>query len=193
MFEILLSVLSNIPPTDRRDVILLPWSDAIPHVIATVSRTKHTLRILGSSTESIFIPLKECLERLSNVHIQLLLRSADPADTARTTKLYQYCQYWNELNSTERNVKVDVRFNSSDVLRAIMVDSSEALLGFYEWRGHKLWGHSVPLMHVRRGTPLGDHLIQVYTNRFEQMWSQATQSLAKTEIQTNDKSLEPSV
>jgi hypothetical protein len=174
MFEILLSVLSSVPPSDRRDVAIIAWSEAIPPIINAVRRTKHTLRILGSSSESMFIPLKECLERLTDVDIQLLLRRAEPTDVARMTKLTQYCQYWNELNSAERHVKVEVRLNNNDVLRGIIVDHSEALLGFYEWRGRKLWGHSVPLMHVRRSTPLGDHLIQIYTNRFEQMWSQSS-------------------
>lgn len=191
MFEILLSVLSSVPPSDRRDVSLIAWSEAIPPLVDAVRRTKYTLRILGSSSESMFIPLKECLEKLTDVQIQLLLRRADPTDPARVTKLAQYCQYWSELNSTERHVKVEVRLNNNDVLRGILVDHSEALLGFYEWRGRKLWGHSVPLMHVRRGTPLGDHLIQIYTNRFEQMWSQSTPSLA-VESPKNDQTLEHS-
>src|ERR1039457_7492587 len=45
MFEILLSVLSSIPPGDRRDVSLIAWSEAIPPLIDAVRRTKHTLRI----------------------------------------------------------------------------------------------------------------------------------------------------
>jgi hypothetical protein len=191
MFEILLSVLSSVPPSDRRDVTIIPWSEAIPPIIDTVRRTKHMLRILGSSSESMFIPLKECLEKLTDIEIQILLRRADPTDVARVTKLTQYCQYWNELNSTERHVKVEVRLNNNDVLRGIVVDHSEALLGFYEWRGRKLWGHSVPLMHVRRSTPLGDHLIQVYTNRFEQMWSQSS-PLPVAELPKHDQTMEHS-
>jgi hypothetical protein len=191
MFEILLSALSNVSPSERRDVAIIAWSEAIPPIISAVRRTKHTLRILGSSSESMFIPLKECLEKLTDVDIQLLLRRADPADVPRVTKLAQYCQYWSELNSAERHVRVEVRLNNNDVLRGIIVDHSEGLLGFYEWRGRKLWGHTVPLMHVRRSTPLGDHLIQVYTNRFEQMWSQSS-PVHVAESPKNDQTLEHS-
>src|ERR1035441_5609811 len=111
MFEILLSALASVSPSDRREVAIIPWSEAVPPIINAVRRAKHTLRILGSSSESMFIPLKECIEKLTDVHIQLLLRRADPTDEARVTKLAQYCQYWNELNSSERHVKVEVRLN----------------------------------------------------------------------------------
>jgi len=173
MFELFLSLLTADLKRDRSPVALLPWNEAIPEIVAAARRTKSTLRILGSSTESLYIPLKETLEHLSNVKIELILRRSNSDDNTRLTKLSQYHSYWLGLSSQERSVKVEIKYSSNDTLRAVMVDSSEGFLGFYEKRDDKLWGHTVPLMHVRRGTTIGDHMIHVYQNRFEQMWRDA--------------------
>ena len=53
----------------------------------------------------------------------------------------------------------------------IIIDQAEVYLGFYKAIGNRLVGYNVPMLHIKAGTPLGDHLLSIALNRFEAFWS----------------------
>jgi hypothetical protein len=169
MFEVQLSTAERELPRASLAPPLLDWHKALPEIVNAVSRANKTVYIVGSSSESIYVSLKDTLEKLSNVEVVVILRSCKSSDKPRITKQNQYLKYWQKLNNPQTGVKVILRFYPNNFFRAIIVDSSEGFLGFYEKKDDRLYGHSVPVMHVRKGTHLEDYLLGVYLNRVSQM------------------------
>ena len=150
---------------------LLSWHEALPAILEAVSHANTKIYIIGSSTESMYIPLKDALEHLKNIELVVVLRSCKSSDKPRMAKQNQYLNYWQKLDNPQTGVKVTLKFYPNSFLRAIIVDSSEGFLGFYEYdkKDARFYGHSVPVMHVRKGGHFDDYLLKVYLNRAAQM------------------------
>jgi hypothetical protein len=175
--EILLSATGETIQTGGQPIVL-PWQEALPVILKSTREATRSIVIVASSTESLFLPLKESIETCRNVKITVLLRDCNKSDSMRLSKLNQYLAYWLKLKSQERNVDVEVKFYDNLFLRALIIDSSIGFLGFYEKVDDRYWGHSVPLMFVRKGSSaLSDYLLKVYLNRFSQMWSEASDNV----------------
>jgi hypothetical protein len=158
--------------TDRRhsSPSALAWTDALTDVVTQLKTATTSVLILGSSSESMFLHLREALRERSDLSIQVLLRSAEPNDSLRIAKQEQYKAYWLSLADAGRRRAVNVRFAPNQFLRAIIIDRRVGYLGFYVWEGGRLWGHNVPVIKYETRTSLGEYYIGVYLNRFQQLW-----------------------
>jgi len=169
MFEIQLSTGERELPRELLAPPLLPWHEALPEILNAIGRADKTICLVGSSSESMYVPFKDALETLKHVEIIVVLRTCKASDKLRIAKQSQYVDYWKKLENLQAGVRVVVKFYPNNFLRAIIIDSSEGFLGFFEKKGDRLFGHSVPVIHARRGTPFEDHLLKVYLNRVSQM------------------------
>ncbi len=176
IFETFISIDRSSILRDR-GLKLSKWDESIPEIKRAITNARNSIKIFSSSTESIYVPLIETFEMCKNIEIQIIMRRRDLDDKERIVRLNYYKKRWESLNSNDKNVSVKVKYHKSDLLRGLLIDVSVGFLGFYERISeNKLWGHSVPVMHVNSGKTVDDYFMKIYLNRFDKMWEEAKEN-----------------
>lgn len=134
--------------------------------------------IAFSSTETLFPYIEDAL-LASKMRCRVLLRNPEAGSARMRNKLLDYEARWKNLGVSNGKFKVQVKYCNNTVFRLIILDATEAYLGFYMVSGSRLLGHNVPMLHVEAGTPLGDYLLTMARNRFEATWTAGSETLGE--------------
>lgn len=133
-----------------------------------------SLDISASSTESIYLALRDSLTSAKKMRCRIIFRNPPRGDQTQYEKLKRYMGLWKDLEKENKNLKVETRFTSSNILlRLIIVDRTDVYFGFYKWDGKRYWGHNVPMIHTKPGSNLGNYLLDIANNAFESLWIHA--------------------
>jgi hypothetical protein len=131
-----------------------------------------------SSTESLLINIGDVLSS-TKIDCRVLLRNPLSNDERMKNKLLDYEQRWKSLSNQNSECKVQLKYTSNTVFRLIILDEKEVYLGFYKYVNNRLIGHSVPMLHVTKGTAIGDFLVDIAINRFNAYWHFASDNISE--------------
>lgn len=169
---LMLEILIDRVGRDDINDLILPES-ALQDLRVKVMKGK-TLDIAASSTESIYLALRDSLVTGAKIHCRIILRNPIRDDISQSDKLQRYARLWMDLMQDNSNLYVEIRFTSNNISsRYLIYDRKEAYVGFYKWDGTRYWGHNVPMVHAKTDSKLGNYLLDMAMNTFESTWAQA--------------------
>lgn len=174
MMEIFLTTIAKLQEEQSVGKQLTTWDNVISDVQDKARRSKR-IDILTSSSESLYVALKDTLEACHDKEVRILLREWEDFTINRYYKLQNYESNWLALNNFNSNLKVSIRYCRNDTLRAIIFDDNEGFVGFYTWQKSIYRAQNVPVIHVKANeSTFSKHLLQVYRNRFDHYWETST-------------------
>lgn len=125
--------------------------------------------IAFSSTDSLYLNVQDILAA-QTISCRILFRNPEVGDTRFRNKIERFTEQWKNIESINPHFSVQMKYCSNTSFRLIILDDKEVYFGFYKYENGRLRGHNVPMIHVTKGTGLGDHLLFIARNRFEALW-----------------------
>lgn len=187
LLEIIISTTSNLQESLRQSQAsqVLTWSEATPLIRDRV-KTANSIDIIASSSESIYLILRDALEKSNVKSVRVLLRQWKPQDVKQYYKLLYYDEQWRAIKTTNGQV-IDIRYCDNTSLRGVIFDKNEGYLGHYEWSNEerRFRGYDVPVVHVSNKTDIGRHFLSFYNNRFDYYWNEGKPLMQPERVTSN--------
>lgn len=173
---LMLNILMDISKPYREVYNLTTSGDAVEELKSKIKNAR-LLDIAASSTESFFLSFRDELLKC-RTECRLILRNPLQGDQRQREKILSYTESWKGIERENPNFKVKIKYSNDSIFRFIIFDREDAYFGFYKWDGNKYWGHNVRMIHVNSGHDLGDYLLDIADNRYQNLWDRSSENIS---------------
>lgn len=174
---LMLNILMDVGNPDRGKQFDLVTSESAINELKSKIKNARLLDIASSSTESFYLQFRDELLK-SSMQCRLILRNPLQSDLQQRQKVLGYAEAWKAIQAENPNFKVEIKYSDNSTFRFFMFDHDDAYFGFYKWDGRKYWGHNVSMVHTGAGTELGNYLLDIAINRFQNLWDSSSDTIS---------------